>query len=154
MAQIDAALEHLKALEKLNYAATARMFETDETTLRRRFLGRTVSRQQRASEELQHLNPVQEEVLLGYIDRLTDKHIPPTTQIVRNLAEELLGHSVGKNWAAGFCRRHKERIFSLYLPPLDRARVSTERPEVYEQFYMLVRVHCALFEILLTKNLA
>lgn len=145
MAQMEAALEHLSALEKPNYAATAKRFNVAETTLRRRFLGEGLSRQQYASERCQHLNTVQEEVLLGYIDKLTNKHIPPTTQIIRNLAEELLGHPVGKNWAAGFCKRHKDRVSSIYLRPLDRARVASERPELYEHFYALVRVICFLF---------
>lgn len=146
MAQIEAALAHLKALEKPNYAATARLFEVQETTLRRRFLGETKSIKEHAAERLQHLNPAQEEEILRYIDKLTHKHIPPTTQTVKNLAEELIGGPVGKNWASGFCRRHKDRISSVYLRPLDRARVASERADLYEHFYALVRVLCTIFD--------
>jgi len=138
MAQIDAAIAHLRAQEKPNYAAAGRLFEIEPTTLRRRFLGLTTSRAQATSEHRQLLNDAQEEVLLSYIDRLTDKHIPPTTQIIRNLAEELLGTSVGKNWTASFVRRHKDRICSIYLRPLDRTRVSAENAAVFKHFYHLV----------------
>jgi Tc5 transposase DNA-binding domain len=121
MDQIDAAMAHLRAQKKPNYAAAARTYGVEPTTLRRRFLGLTRSRALANSEDRQLLNNVQEDTLLGYIDRLTDKQIPPTTQIIKNLAE-ILGEPVGKNWPAGFVRRHKNRICSIYLRPLDRAR--------------------------------
>jgi Tc5 transposase DNA-binding domain len=138
MAQIDAAMAYLKAQKKANFAEAARRFEIDPMTLRRRFLGLCGSREQANSERRQLLNNVQEDVLLGYIDKLTAKFIPPTTQIIRNLAEELIGGSVGKNWAAGFVERHKNRICSKYLRPLDRARVYAEKASVFEHFYELV----------------
>lgn len=138
MGQIEAAIAHLKAAAKPNYAQTARTFGIQETTLRRRFLGLTASRALTNSEHRQLLNDVQEDTILRYIDRLTDKFIPPTTQIIRNLVEELIGRPVGKNWAAGFVERHKDRICSKYLRPLDRTRAHAEKASVFEQFYQLV----------------
>ena len=35
--------------------------------------------------------------LIGHINKLTDRGIPPTSQIVKNLAEEIRGKEVGKN---------------------------------------------------------
>ena len=90
MGKIDAAKDHLIDHKKQKYAAVAKQFNMHDTTLRRRFLGESVSRQQAASDHSQLLNKTQEDVLLGYIDSLTDKHIPLTTQIVRNLGKELL----------------------------------------------------------------
>jgi hypothetical protein len=138
MGQIDASLAYLKAQKKVNYAAVARLYEVEPTTLRRRFLGKTASRAHADSEFRQRLNNVQEDTLLGYIDRLTDRHIPLTTQIIKNLAEEILGGPVGKNWTAGFVERHKSRICLIYLRPLDRARVSAENAAVFEHFYRLI----------------
>lgn len=56
MAQIDAAIAHLRAQEKPNYAAAGRLFEIEPTTLRRRFLGLTTSRAQATSEQRQLLD--------------------------------------------------------------------------------------------------
>ena len=86
MAQIDAAVAYLKAQEHPNYAKADRCFKIEPTTLRRRFMGLTTSRVVIDSEHRQLLNNDQEAVLLSYIDRLTDRYIPPTTQIIRNLA--------------------------------------------------------------------
>ena len=92
MDQMQAALAHLKALKKPSYAAIARRFKVDGTTLRRRFLKLAGSRAEKASKLDKNLTSAQE-VLLNYIDKLTDRNILPTAQIIRNLAEELLGDS-------------------------------------------------------------
>jgi hypothetical protein len=39
-------------------------------------------------------------VLIGIINRLTERKMPPTSAIVTNLAEEIRGAFVRKNWTA------------------------------------------------------
>ena len=38
-----------------------------------------------------------EEVLIHQINRLTDRGLPPTPKIVRNLVKEIISRSIGKN---------------------------------------------------------
>jgi hypothetical protein len=45
----------------------------------------------------QALTNAQEKVLIGIINRLTERRMPLTSAIVTNLAEEIRGASVGKN---------------------------------------------------------
>lgn len=75
---------------------------------------------------------------MGYIDVLTDRRIPPTTPIIKNLAGKIINGPVGKNWTARFIKRYSKRIFSPHLRPLDRARASAESVTVFERFYVLV----------------
>jgi Tc5 transposase DNA-binding domain len=154
MGQIEHAVAFLKAQDQINYAAAARLCGVKPTALRRRFLGVTISKPQAHAETHQLLTPAQEKVLLGYIDRMTNKHIPPTTQIIRNLVEELLGEAVGKNWAAGFIQRHKDYICSVYLRPLDKARVASENAAMFTHFYTLVLVILAVSKTMTNKMLA
>ena len=77
--QIERAIVHLNRQETLNYAVTARLFEIEPSTLRRRHQGLTVSRAETYSNVHQRLNNVEEDELLRYINSLTDRHIPPTT---------------------------------------------------------------------------
>ena len=136
--RIKAAMDQLDSQEVPNYAAAARAHNIDRTTLMRRYKGKTVSRAEATSTYHQRLNDVQEDTLLRHIDTLTDRHIPPTSQIVRNLAEEILKGPVGKNWTGNFIKRHADRVDSHYLRPLDRARVSAESIPLFEHFYTLV----------------
>jgi hypothetical protein len=73
----------LNRQESLNYAAAARTYEIHPSTLARRRKGLTVSRAEANSTFRQRINDVQEDTLLGHIDTLTDRHIPPTTQIIK-----------------------------------------------------------------------
>ena len=141
MASIDSALADLNAQLHPNIRATARKYGLVESTLRRRWKGQTMSRQDAASEYIQRLTNSQEEALIGQINRLTDRGIPPTSRIVRNLAEEVLNGPVGKNWTGGFVRRHKERLTSLYLRNIDKVRVQSEYAPIFKQFYDLVSLN-------------
>ena len=76
--QIERAIAHLNRQEMLNYAVTARLFEIEPSTLRRRHQGLTVSRTETYSNVHQRLNNVEEDELLRYINSLTDRHIPLT----------------------------------------------------------------------------
>ena len=86
MDQIDPAIAHLKAQEELNYTEAAKLSGVHRTTLMRRYTGKTRSRAHVNSNIRQRLNAVQEDTLLGYIDTLTNRHMPPTSQIIKNLA--------------------------------------------------------------------
>jgi hypothetical protein len=72
-AQIRAAMDQLDSQDVLNYAAAARAFEVDPTTLAQRYRSETVSRAEANSTYRQRLNNVQEDTLLCYIDTLIDR---------------------------------------------------------------------------------
>lgn len=69
---------------------------------------------------------------------MTDRGMPPTAQVVRNLAEEITGREVGKNWTSDFVKRHKSRLKSLYLSNIDNLRVKAEFGPYFQHFYDLV----------------
>ena len=62
---------------------------------------------------------------------MTDRGMPPTAQIVRNLAEEMRGKRVSKNWTSDFVRRFKQKLKSLYLFNIDNLRVKAEYGPMY-----------------------
>ena len=133
-APIDLALADLASQPKPNYSATAKKWQVERTTLAKRYKAQTVSKAIANSECRQRLTIQQEEVLIGQINKLTDRSIPPTSQIVRNLAEEIAGSSVGKNWTGTFIRRHKERLKSLYLRNIDNLRTKAEYAPLFQLF--------------------
>jgi Tc5 transposase DNA-binding domain len=128
----------LDSQSMLNYAEAARAFDIYPTTLARRYRGQISSREEANSNFRQCLNSTQEDTLLSYIDSLTNRHIPTTGQIIRNLAEEIIQRPIGKNWTSEFIKRHSNRICSVYLRLLNRACVSAESVTIFERFYALV----------------
>ena len=107
---------------KLNYSEAARKFKLDRMTLQRRYTGKTGSPQEENSKYRQLLNDVEEDTLLRYVDGLANRRIPPTHQIVRNLAEEILGGPVGDHWPKRFVKRHQNRVCSVYLKSTGHSR--------------------------------
>ena len=97
MAPIDLALADLESQKVPNYKATAKKFGCDRRTLARRHQGKSTSRAAANSEYRQRLTVAQEATLIGFINKLSDRGMPPTSQIVRNLAEEIISDQVGKN---------------------------------------------------------
>ena len=136
--QIDLALSDLKAQDKPNIRGTAKRFNVTESTLRRRFNGQTVSRKAADSMYRQLLTSTQEEVLIQQINRLTDRGMPPTSSIVKNLVEEMLGTPIGKNWTGDFVKRYSKRLTSCYLRPIDANRVKAEYAPVFNHYFDLV----------------
>jgi transposase-like protein len=141
---IDSAIADLYMQNKPNYAATAKKYQVNRTTLRRRFLGTQLSMAESRSEVHQKLTIIQEGVLIDWINRLTDRTMPPTSQIVRNVAEELSGSPVGKNWVSQFVGRYKDRLHSVYLRSIDRKRIAAENTDFIKMFYNQV---CILFSL-------
>jgi hypothetical protein len=64
--------------------------------------------------------------------------MPPTSAIVKNLAEEIRGCAVGKNWVSQFVKRHQDVLKSLYLRNIDNLRVGAEYAPMIKLFFDLV----------------
>ena len=121
-AQLELALDDLAKQDTPNFLATSNQYGIPRKTLSDRFTGKTVSRQEASSEARQCLDTAQEEALIRLINRLTNRGLPPTNSIVRNLVEEIIGRRVGKNWSGQFVKRHQDRLTSRYLKNIDRKR--------------------------------
>jgi hypothetical protein len=137
--RMEAAVASLKAQKSQNFNATARKFKLGRTAVSRRFKGQTMSRAAANSEYRQLLTKAQEEVLIMRINCLTDRNIPPTTAIVKNMAEEIRGGAeVNKNWTSSFVLRYRERLKSIYLRNIDNKRASSEYEPMFKYFFELV----------------
>ena len=137
-AAIDAAVAAIKRGEFTNYAKAAAEYKCDRGAVSRRVRGLTKSRREANSFWHQCLTIEQEEVLIARINELTDRGMPPTSQIVKNLAEEIRGERVGKNWVGQFVKRHSIRLKSLYLRNIDNLRAGAEYAPMFQLFFSIV----------------
>jgi Tc5 transposase DNA-binding domain len=135
---IDAAVDAIQRGEFTDYASAAREYKCDRGAVSRRIRGLTKSKKQADSFWRQCLTDEQEEVLIQRINDLTDRGMPPTSQIVRNLAEEIRGQRVGKNWVGQFVKRHGIRLKSLYLRNIDNLRAGAEYAPMFQLFFSVV----------------
>ena len=142
---MQAALAELAKQDTPNYMAMSKKTGIPRKTLSDRFTELHGSSQAANSESRQCLNDAQEEALIRLINRLTNRGLPPTNSIVRNLAEEIIGRRVGKNWSSNFVRRHQGRLTSRYLSNIDKRRQNAEYALLFQQFFQLVLLFIALY---------
>jgi Tc5 transposase DNA-binding domain len=139
-ARIQAAITDLQSQERVNYSATAKRYNLERTTLAKRFQGKTVSNQEATSYARRQLTDTQEKTLIQYINKLSNRGIPPTPQIVKNLAVEIAGDKLGPNWVSRFCKRHQKDLKSVYLRTIDHKRKVADNSAYFQHFYEQVRL--------------
>jgi hypothetical protein len=137
-AQITLALADLANQEHPNFKGTARAYKVNHTTLYRRFDSVQCSYAQCRSETYQNLTSSQEKVLIDYINQLTDRSSPPTSQYIKNFAEELCKKPVSKNWVSNFTCWYKDQLCTKYLQSIDQRRVTCKGIPFIIYFYKLV----------------
>jgi len=91
------AIADLESQSRINYAATAKKYHIDRTTLARRYRGETGTKEEATSNSHKTLTDLQEKTLVKRINILSTRGMPPTPQIVKNLAEELANKKLNKN---------------------------------------------------------
>jgi len=147
--RMEKALDLLNRELILNYDAMANRSGLGRTTLSRRFRGITVSRAEANSEIRQCLTIAQEEALIKQINKLSIRNMPPTSQIVKNLAEEICGRKVYKNWTANFVHRHQDCLKSVYLRNIDANRAKAMFEPNIRFFFELVECFIPFQSLLL-----
>lgn len=124
--------------EPINLSKTAGKFSVERSTLSRRIAGVSRSWEEYLSQQVQHLTNAQEKALIKRINYLSDKRMPPTCQIVKNLAEEICRHPVDKNYVNRFVHRHSNVLKSRYLRCIPIERVKAEYIPNFLYFFQLV----------------
>ena len=104
-----AAIESLKPGEIFTYTQIAKKFGVDQSTLGRRHRRLTGPHSAKVVNQ-QKLNPQQEEELAVYIDKLTERRLQPSRDMIRNFASSVAREPVSDSWVTRFRHTHQERL--------------------------------------------
>ena len=139
-AAIAAALAELANQDPPNILATAKRHKIDRMTLSRRYKGQSEPKAIAHLNTQGRLTAVQEEALIGWIDELSARKLPPTPAMITTYVERLLNEPIGKNWVYSFYKRREQHLKRKYLSGLDADRVyATASRSCYEIWYQNVR---------------
>ena len=94
---------------ELCYQDIADNYGITRSTLSRQHRGVVASRDD-ADLANRKLSPQQERELCEYIEVLTERHLPPTRQMVQNFAIEMAQEWVSDSWVTRFLDRHKDTL--------------------------------------------
>jgi DNA-binding transcriptional regulator YhcF (GntR family) len=124
MSQIEAAIAAIESLEpgeQFSYRRIAAEHHCNRTTLARRHQGLASSRSTMA-ENQQALHPQQEQELLRYIERLTQRGLSPTRAMISRFASDIAKQELSVRWVDRFIARHDADLISRWATGIDRAR--------------------------------
>jgi hypothetical protein len=147
MNPIDAAIEVIesrKAGAAFSYRKVANWFGVDRTTLLQRHQGASRSRagasrsRAAASQQQQLLNPQQEEELMRYIERCTERSLPPTREMVRNFASAVVIWDASDAWVTRFLHRHKVDLTTKWSAGIDRNCHQADSHSKYNLYFQLL----------------
>jgi hypothetical protein len=124
MAPIDDALAFLESQEpgeQLSYQKCSVMFGVDRRTLARRHKGLTQPMTTKHQQQ-QKLTPQAEAGLVRYIQGLSNRHMPPTRNMIQNFALKIAKEEVSEAWVTRFLNRHPDEIISKWATGIDSVR--------------------------------
>ncbi|TYJ55748.1 hypothetical protein B9479_003524 [Cryptococcus floricola] len=110
---IDLAVAEKREHPDKSYQRVADKFHVSKTTLRNRHTGAHSSH---ASSAPRHLSEAQEMQLVDKINTFAERGNLLSTQNVKEYAEAICGHSLGKNWVSTFKTRHRRTLVSKSVP--------------------------------------
>jgi hypothetical protein len=133
MEEALAELDALESSEEFCYATIAKKHGVARSTLSRKHRGVSGSRAE-ASLARRNLQPEQEAELVKYIERLTERKLPPTREMVQNYASDIAGHPVSESWVARFLHRHQDELTSQWSTSMDRKRHAADSGNKYKVY--------------------
>jgi hypothetical protein len=140
MTPIEAALEAIELLEpgeSINYTFFANKYGVSRSTLSRRHRGVQRSRDHQY-EEQRILTNQQDKELIKYINKLTERGLFASHEMLRNFAKELTGKKPGKHWPGRFLKRHQDDLISTYTTGIDAARKRADSAYKYTLYFELL----------------
>jgi hypothetical protein len=139
MRPIDAAISDLASQDVPNIRATAEKHHVNRSTLSRRWRRKTGSWEDHI-DSMWLLTKQQQKNLVAYINKLTERGIPPTNAMVRNFAHDIYKKWPGKNWVYRFVHAYQNVLKSRYLCGADLSRHKADNIYQYRYYFKLVCV--------------
>jgi hypothetical protein len=134
-------IESLNPGESFTYAEIARRHSVDRNTLSRNHRKVQSSRTTKRINQ-QKLNLQQEQELIQYIKTLTERHTPPTREMIQNFASTIAKEAVSESWVTRFINRHSIHLISQWTTGMDSNRHKADSEEKYRLYFSLL--HCKI----------
>ena len=141
MSSIEAAIKEIESLkpnESFSYTKIASKYGIDRSTLSRRHQAIQTSRAT-AGFNRRKLNPQQEEELVKYIEKLTERRLPPTREMIRNFASIMAQERVSESWVTRFINRYSIQLISRWVTGMDSNRHKADSEDKYRLYFDLLR---------------
>ena len=132
--------------EKIQWTKISKKHSVVRSTLTRKVERDTCSHQEDAVTR-QNLSPQEEEELVKYIDKLTEQHLPPTREMVKEFASRIAGFGVSDSWVSRFLHRHDDELTPQWTTSMDRNRHAADSGDKYKLYYDALRDKIEFYKV-------
>ena len=101
---------------------------------------------------MRFLNTIQLKALIKYINDLTERGLPPTVAMVKNIIAKIVGRQPGYNWPTRWLAAHKDKLKLGYLALINILRKKANSALYYSLYFKLLGRKIAEYNIL-PKNI-
>ena len=147
---LEAALSYIRSLrpgESFSYKKVTEKNHIPRTTLAAHHQGRRTTRA--GAHDQRRLLPQREELeLVKYIRSLTEKHCPPTRQMIINFVTPLLRWEPSEAWVSKLLHRHPNELITAWSTPMESRRHEADGGERYRLYFDLLAKKVREFEVL------
>jgi alkylated DNA nucleotide flippase Atl1 len=147
---LQSALSYINSLkrgESFSYRKVAKKYGISHTTLTEHHKGRRTTREASHSDQ-RLLHPRDEAELVKYIKSFTEKHCPPTRQMIINFATPLCGWEPSDRWVSRLIHRHPDDLTTAWTTPMESRRHEADNGERYRLYFDLLAKKVREFEVL------
>jgi hypothetical protein len=141
-----AAIESRGPGEGFSYNKIAALHGVSRSTLSRRHQGSRGTKETKDFNQLA-LNPQQEHELVIYIERLTNKGLPPTREMIINFASQVAHRQLSETWVTRFINRHSVHLISRWSTGIDSVRHQADSGYKYKLYFDLLFTKIQEYEI-------
>jgi hypothetical protein len=140
-------INRLKPGEKICYTRIAKNARCDPVTLTRHHKGLQADRDTKILNQLK-VSPQQENELVQYIIRLTERSYPPTRDMIINFVRGLAKAEVSQTWVTRFLQRHRDALTNRYTNPMASVRHAADSYDKYRAYFTVVEQNIEKYDIL------
>ena len=137
---LEAALSYIRSLrpgESFSYRKVAEKYHISRTTLAEHHQGKRTTREKQY-DQLRILPQRDEAELVQYIRGLTEKHCPPTRQMIINFATPLCRWEPSDTWVTRLIHRHNDHLLTAWTTPMESSRHEADNSERYRLYFDLL----------------
>ena len=87
---------------------------------------------------MRFLNTIQSKALIKYINNLTERGLPPTVVMVKNIAAEIIGRQPGHNQLTRWLAAYKDELKLGYLAPINITQKKANLALYYSLYFKLL----------------
>lgn len=132
--------------DDFQYTELAEKHGVTRSTLTRQLNGECASKEDQALKQ-RLMHPHDETELVQYIRGLTERHLMPTRQMLKNFAAPIIGRELSDSWVTDFINRNSDTLINAWTTPMDKDRHKANRGDKYRLYFELLHHKMAQYDM-------